>query len=346
MTLASESATLVSGLPPWLDPTWQRLLQARRDGRLGQALLISGPSGIGKRWLLDRLIGLMLCAQPTTEGDRCGACADCRLLDTAHHPDKVLVEPDPERASQEIRADQVRDLCNREGLTPTRGVSKVLVLRPAEAMNAFAANSLLKTLEEPVASSLWVLVSERPQRLPQTIRSRCQRVELAVPRERDALPWLRARLGTRAPERDADVRVLLRLAQGAPLRALELATSGGFEVRQTITNGLAAVGEGQRDPIALAGDWQSYDLAELVVLMIDWVADLLRLAIAPRDARLVNLDMQPVLESLAQRLDPDEGHRYLRRLLQTRGFLDASVNKQLLVESLLVRWAAIMQPRE
>lgn len=346
MSDPSDPGQLPAEMPPWLVPIWQRLLRAKRDGRLGQALLISGPSGIGKGWLLDRLIGLLLCAQPTANGERCGACADCRLLDSAHHPDSVLVEPDPDRASHEIRADQVRELCSREALSPTRGASKVLVLRPAEAMNAFAANSLLKTLEEPVTSTLWVLVSERPQRLPQTIRSRCQRVALSVPSESDALPWLRTRLGKQAPAGDEDLRLLLRLAQGAPLRALALATGGQLDVREGIANGLVAVGEGQRDPIALAGEWQSHDLATLVVLMIDWVADLLRLAADPRGARLVNLDLQPVLESLAKRLDPVEGHRFLQRLLQTRGFLDASVNKQLLVESLLVRWAAMMQVRE
>ncbi|NBC48545.1 MAG: DNA polymerase III subunit delta' [Gammaproteobacteria bacterium] len=332
-------------LPPWLEPTWRRLRQAHRRDRLGQALLISGPAGVGKHRLLEELIRLVLCGEPCPDDRPCGHCADCRLLDAGNHPDRVLVESDSASASGEIRADQVREVCSREGLTPTRGTSKVLVLHPAEAMNAFAANSLLKTLEEPVGSSIWILVSERPQRLPQTIRSRCQSIELSVPREQDALPWLSARLRDQAPQQQHDGRLCLRVAHGAPLRALDLALSGKLEARKTVMDGLAAIGKGQRDPIALAAEWQSFETADLIALMIDWVGDLLRLSADTDGTRLTNLDLQGVLEALAPRLDPPEGHRLLQHLYRAHGLSDAPLNKQLLLESLLVRWAVVVQRR-
>lgn len=341
----TASSCAADALPPWLDPTWRRLERAHRYDRLGQALLISGPAGVGKQRLLDQLSGLVLCREPREDGRPCGRCGECRLLDAGNHPDQVTVEPESMSTSAEIRADQVREVCNREGLTPTRGTSKLLVVRPAEAMNPFAANSLLKTLEEPVGSSIWILVSERPQRLPQTIRSRCQPIELSAPLERDALPWLRARLGEQAPRHLDDAKLCLRLAHGAPLRALDLALSGKLEARTTVLDGLAAIGRGQRDPIALAAEWQSFEIADLIALMIDWVGDLLRLCADPDGARLTNLDRQEVLESLAPHLDPSVGHRLLQHLYQAHGLSGGPLNKQLLFESLLVRWAAAMQRR-
>jgi DNA polymerase-3 subunit delta' len=341
--VTSSMAPDQAALPPWLQPIWQRLLAGHGQRRLGQALMITGPSGVGKELLVERLVGLLLCHQPGAEGQACGSCADCRLLQVGNHPDAIRIAPDGEGARGEIRAEQVRALCSRENLTPTRGAHKVLVLRPAEAMNAFAANSLLKTLEEPVPSSTWVLVAARPHQLPATIRSRCQRVDLPPPSEAVALPWLRARLARPGSTQTGDhAELLLRLAHGAPLRALSLSTDDALTARQALLDALAAIVRGERDPIAVANDWQGFEVAEVVALMIDLVGDLLRLAAAPQAARLTNLDRQPLLESMVARLDTKTGHRFLQNLLQLSGLLDAPLNKQLLFESLLVRWASII----
>ena len=189
-----SSATHSEPIPPWLVATWQRLLDAQRHARLGQALLLSGPLGVGKRVLAERLSGMLLCATPQADGSACGACSDCRLLEAGNHPDLLLLEPATEGASGEIRAEQVRQLCARETLTPMRGSTKVLTVVPADAMNLFATNSLLKTLEEPAESTVWVLITEHPQRLSQTIRSRCQQISMISPQSAQALPWLESRL--------------------------------------------------------------------------------------------------------------------------------------------------------
>lgn len=331
--------------PPWLEPIWQRLLLAKQRDRFGQALLLTGPPGIGKSMLLQRLTAVLLCSTPGPDGLACGCCQDCQLLGLGHHPDLVQLEPEAESASGEIRVEQVREICGREALTPTRGSAKAILVRPAEALNAYAANSLLKTLEEPVASTYWLLSTEQPQRLPQTIRSRCQRVDLPVPTESQALPWLserlQAQMQTQAPADDA--RLYLRLAHGAPLRALDLAATDVLAVRGQSLDALTAVARGELDPVALAQDWQRVDGVEPVVLMIDWLSDLLRLAADPGSPRLVNLDRQACLKALVPRLAPAEGHRLLQRLLRARRLLDAPINKQLLFESVLVQWARMMQ---
>jgi DNA polymerase-3 subunit delta' len=344
MPQAAASCPAPPSLPPWLQPTWQRLMLAHREGRLGHALMFAGPAGVGKRALVDQLARRLLCRAPTSAGLHCGECAECHLLDAGHHPDLVRLEPETEGAA-EIRADQVRHVCRGETLTPTRGPSKLILVTPAEAMNAFAANSLLKTLEEPAPSTVWLLVSEQPGRLPQTVRSRCQQINLAVPARHEALPWLEARLASEAPQHADDALRCLRLAHGAPLRALRLACDDQLGLRSALIEGLFGIAEDANDPIAVAAEWQRYEPVVVVEAAIDCVADLLRLAVAPgEDGWLTNAGELPRLESLAQRLDTAEGHRFLRWLLQTRGTIDAPVNKQLLLEALLVRWASLAGP--
>ncbi|MFP4247702.1 MAG: DNA polymerase III subunit delta' C-terminal domain-containing protein [Halochromatium sp.] len=328
-------------LPPWLEPIWQRLARAHRQARLGQALLIAGPLGVGKRLLAERLAGLLLCGAADLATRPCGVCPECVLLGAGHHPDHLLLVPDAEAASAEIRVEQVRHLCARETLTPTRGAVKVLTLVPADAMNPFAANSLLKTLEEPVASSVWVLVTEQPQRLSQTIRSRCQRINLPVPPQSVALPWLEARLAEQAKAQVSQAARCLALAHGAPLRALALATPEALALRQRLIDDIIGVARGEHDPIAVANEWQRLDAAAVLAALIDWLTDLLRVAVAPSPARLINPDARPELSALAERIEPAAGHRLLQRLLQARTMIEAPINKQLLFEALLVRWARL-----
>jgi DNA polymerase-3 subunit delta' len=341
--LTSEKGTSAP-LPPWLAPTGERLLAALNRGRLGQALLITGPAGIGKRWLAGHLAQRLLCSSPSPDGSACGSCQDCRLVLAGHHPDLVVLEPDADAPGQEVRAEQVRRLCARESLTPTRGATKVFQIVPAEAMNAFAANSLLKTLEEPVDSTLWILIAEKPERLRQTIRSRCQRIGLAPPPADVALPWLRARLAERESAADVDLRLCLGLAYGAPLRACELAIGDGLETRSRVLEGLIGVAEAEHDPIGVANDWLRLEPELVLAAMIDWLTDLLRLAVDPHYQALTNRDLAQRLAEHASRLSPERGHRLLRRLFEARESLSVSINKQLLFESLLVRWALLLSP--
>jgi DNA polymerase-3 subunit delta' len=157
-----------------------------------------------------------------------------------------------------------------------------------------------------------------------------------------ALPWLEEQLASSAPQHADDALRCLRLAHGAPLRALRLASDEQLGLRAALVDGLCEIAEHARDPVAIAADWQRHEPALVLEVAIDWVADLLRLAAAPgQDAGLTNAGELPRLEPLAQRLDAARGHRYLRWLLQTRGAIDAPVNRQLLLEALLVRWASV-----
>lgn len=326
---------------PWLMDTWARLWAAVQADRMGHALLIAGPAGLGKRLLADRLTNALLCTAPAPDGSPCGHCEDCRLFATGNHPDSVHLTPEPGGRSREIKADQVRELCAQQALTTHRGRRKVLQIVPAEGMNTVAANGLLKTLEEPVASTLWLLVSEDPGRLAQTIRSRCQRITVPTPPEAQALPWLAARLAERARAAKVDPVLLLRLAHGAPLAALGLGDSEQLAAREVAFAGFVAVGQGQQDPLALADAWQRQEPSVVLDQLASWLCDLLRLQIDPQAVHLDNPDKRVQLAALAVGVVPLAAHRYLRRVFAAREVADATINKQLLCEALLVRWARL-----
>lgn len=331
--------TGAEGPLPWHETCWRTLRQAREMGRLPHALLVTGPPGIGKRRLVATLSRSLLCARPDERGLACGHCRECELSAAGTHPDYLEVGPDPESKSEEIRVDAIRRLVASNALTAHRGRYKVIVLDPAQNMNLNAANSLLKTLEEPTSDTLLGLVCEQPERLPATVRSRCRRLNVPVPSESQALEWLRG-------QSDAeDVETLLHLAYGAPLRALALVAEDRLSQRAQAFAGFVEVASGVRDPIAEAADWNRHEPAILLDWLHSWVIDLLRLATGHPAPPLINRDKREALRKLAGRLEPRAGHLYLMQLIRVRADGYGSINRLLLYESLLVQWAGMFQGR-
>ncbi len=331
----TTSASPMASPLPWTRAAWERLWQGRQLGRMPHALLLCGPLGVGKRVFAEALIRALLCSAPRSDGLACGACQDCHLLAIGGHPDRLTLGLDPEGTGNEIRVESARELLDSEALTPHRGQRKVVLIDPAHRLNRSAANSLLKTLEEPCPTTTMILVTEDPGRLPATVRSRCQKVSLQRPSEDEALTWL-------APRVDGqDGRLLLRLAQGAPLRALALLEDGLLAQREERLTGLRAVLRGARDPVNEANAWLDAKPGLLFEWLGSWISDLLRLAIDPACPYLSNPDKRMDLRQLAPELDLAATHRYLQRVLQARARVESNINKQLLYESLLIDLARL-----
>lgn len=320
---------------PWAGKAWQAVWRGWCDGRLAHALLVTGPLGIGKRRFVTALGDMLLCTRPDAAGLACGVCPDCRLLALGNHPDYVPIGPDAEGKSAEIRIAAVRQLIDREALKPHRGRRKVIVIDPAHQLNRNAANSLLKTLEEPAPTTLIILLTEAPSRLPATIRSRCQRVALAPPSESVALEWLADRVAGHSPRR------LLCLAHGAPLRALAYLEEGRLARHEALFASFHDLITKARDPITEAEGWIANEPRLSCEWLAGWICDCLRLAVDNDCPCLIDVERRPELSRLARGLDVARAHRLLHRAWQACGEASSTINKQLLFESLLIELSRV-----
>ena len=244
--------------------------------RLPHALLLHGVAGVGKLALAEQFARLLVCENRQGGGLPCGSCEGCRWFLSGNHPDVRFLEPETlarnvavaeegdepkardAKPSNQIKIEQARALGDFVHVMSHRGGYRVVIVHPAEDMNTATANSLLKNLEEPPASAVFLLVSHRPARLLPTIRSRCVSVPVPVPDAKAAAAWLGAQ-GVRNAER------WLAFAGGAPLRALEYATGERGEAIERVLRGVAA---GDRNALADTKDREALEpLAEVLQKM-------------------------------------------------------------------------------
>lgn len=209
---------------PWQLATAQQWLQDTQ--RFAHAWLLHGTPGIGKVQFAKAGAAALLCEQPHA-GQACGQCTACQWVRSGNHPDLRWIRPetyqldeDPESIStkspsKHIRIEQLRTLSDWFHTATHRGGFRVAVLYPAESLNHVSANALLKILEEPMANTVFLLVSHNYQALLPTIISRCRRLPLLSPSTDQGLAWLRAQQ-LEQPEN------WLAAAGGAPVAAWQL----------------------------------------------------------------------------------------------------------------------------
>jgi DNA polymerase III delta' subunit len=202
------------------DPAVRLLRDAVRLGRVGSGYLFFGPEGVGKHTAARAFAQAILCAGGAPEGAGCGECGPCVRVAAGSHPGLVEVARDEGRTR--ILIGQVHDLSARLALRPLEGEGAVAIIDGAEQANLEAFNALLKTLEEPPPGTTLILVTRRPDSLPDTIRSRCQAVRFR-PLPRDLVEDI-LRRGGEVPEEE--VGELAALSGGAPGRALRLFAMG------------------------------------------------------------------------------------------------------------------------
>ena len=323
----------------WQGQAWRAWTQLRE--RLPHAILIQSGEGLGEFEFAQACAQSLLCEKPQPDRQACGTCPACNWFSQGNHPDFRLIVPEsmaPEsreegaepakKRSEQIRIEQARELADFLAVSTHRGGLRVILLYPAEAMNANTQNALLKNLEEPPPATVFLLVTTQPERLLATVRSRCLKFTLPFPESDHVLRWLKEQ-GVAHPE------TALAAAGGSPLAALKIAATEADRLRF-----IEDLGNPGFDPIALAETVQRIPLWDLVGWLQRWSYDLLLARIAGRVR--YNLNQEGLIADTASRCDAADVAAYLRRLAQARSLARHPLNAKLFVEDLLLQYQRLV----
>lgn len=212
--------TVKPALLPWQKPFIDQLKDLQQQKRLPHAILLSLPGEEDNLEFIWHLSMSLLCQQGENN-QPCGECSSCQLMLANTYPDFKLMgleyDEKSKKHNKNIKIEQVRDLIHEVHLTRSYDNLKIIAIYPAEKMSIAGANSLLKTIEEPAAHVLILLVAHHNGKIPVTIRSRCQQWDIKLPTETEALIWLKEQ------EMSGDeASQYLELANGDPVLALKL----------------------------------------------------------------------------------------------------------------------------
>ncbi len=318
--------------------------------RLPHAILFHGARGIGKLAFAEQVAASLLCEQPLDDGNACGVCDSCGWFAQYAHPDYRRLRPDAldtdtaddtepddngakksgKAPSKDIRIEQVRSLAAFMNVSTHRSGLRVVLLYPAEALNAASANALLKTLEEPPPETVFLLVTDRIDRLLPTILSRCRKFPLTAPDHAVALQWLEAQ---RVPQPER----WLAEQGGGPLAALAAAHSAEGGERDALLDFLARPEAGAA--LVVAERLQKTPLSQLVAWQQRWLYDLLSLKLGARVRYFPH--QQQALATLAARLSADRLQQAARDAGARRAVADHPLSARLFIEQMLIDYTGL-----
>jgi DNA polymerase-3 subunit delta' len=295
---------------PWLSKEMAALRAAYEADRMPHALLIHEAPGSGGDWLASWIARLVL------ETERDG------------HPDWISVRPTDD--SRQIRIEQVRELAQELALTSHQGGYKVGVISPADVLNRFAANALLKTLEEPPRRTVLILVATQPSRLPATILSRCQRIRVAAPRRAEAVSWLESTRGK------GNWNAVLDILGEAPTLAAESDSTAVVQIGDDVRRSLEETASGRSDPVATAERWSRTELPLRLRCFENWLTERIRRQVGTKGF-LTEVGAGTHLSGAETVLNIRELFELLDGVRELKSALETPINRGLALEHLLRR---------
>ncbi len=311
----------MSAIPAWFSAATAEVHAAFDAQRLAHGILIHEDPGAGglqlARWIAQRVN----CT--AAENAPCGECQSCKWIAADQHPDVTRLSP--EEGSEYIKVEAVRDLIADFSLTAHGRGYKVVILSPAHALYPNAANSLLKTLEEPPPRTLLLLVTSQPSRLLATLRSRCSRLRLEGPSRTEAAAFLAKARGA-GPWEEA-----LAATGAGPFELMDADPGALAELRADTLRTLREIAGGNLQPPAVADKWAKGELAIRLACVESWVTERILESTSIRD--VTHLSAKGLAPNICHLFELSDALRDMRKLAHT------PVNKAMAVEALLWRWA-------
>ena len=241
---------------PWQQSQWQQIVAAAARDMLPHALLLTGPEGVGLGNFASCLAARFLCMQPPDTGISCGHCKTCILFKAGNNPDLLNIQP--EEKGKRIRIDSIREMIDFIYLSSHYRRHKIVIIDPADAMNRNAANTLLKTLEEPPPDSLLLRIKFNPGK-------------------EQVLHWLQEQ----SQGNSVDYQGLLALDQSGPLRIQELLDSGRESIPCDLLVDLKEIHSSTVDPVRMAEKWQGLGTTDVLRWLLLCFGRIARLKLAP-----------------------------------------------------------------
>lgn len=296
-----------------------------RTNKIANAYLFAGPPNIGKEFVAVSFAKALNCLQ--SEADACDECLSCRKIDDGNHPDVRIIRPE----GAWLKIDQIRRLQRQISHRPLEGRYKVCILTDVERMNIPAANSFLKTLEEPPGASVLILLTSNYNALLPTIRSRCQLVRFfPVPKT-----VLQNQLIEKLKLTETKAKQITLLAGGKVSRALELA-------KEDVPNVEPAIPDILNRPQLIEIFKISEDLnnrPENLDILLTWLRDMLLVKQGFNAETLTYPDKFNELIQLASSYSRIQLQDAIKTVMETKHLLQRNINSTLALEVMALKLA-------
>lgn len=308
------------------------LLGTLSRNRIPSSYLFAGESGIGKKFTAVNFAKVLNCLNtpsltlpPQWVGvsgeDCCDECPSCKKIDSQTHPDFMMVTPE----KSEIRVEEIRTIEEALSFAPYEGKRKVVIVDEAEAMNASAANAFLKTLEEPPPQSIIILISSSPDRLPETIRSRCSRVNfspLSPEKCEEVIKNQGSGVRGQGLEKDSQLSTASRLSMGRPGLAIsnDLIEERDWFIRlfKGMVHGENKETWGDKEEIE---KWFNYAITLL--------RDTAVFKITGQENMLINIDLKDSIAGMSKTIELKDIIESYMKLTLLKGYLRFNLNKSI-----------------
>lgn len=331
------------------------------SGRLAHAYLFVGPADTGKFAMAMNMAKAINCEAGGV--DPCDSCRQCGLIERGNHPDVYVLRP--QKASRSIAIGRVRELQREISLKPLTGACRVAVIVGADRLGTPAANSLLKSLEEPPPGTIFILTCEDTSGLLPTVLSRCQRINF-MPISRESVEeFLRTERGIDS----SHATVISHLAEGSISTALAYCEPSEMKWRKRLLDGVSSPGdvlsafeeaarlddhfreyrkestasvrsadpEADSDEVAAtAKGLLIQEISRILAIYLSWFRDVLMAKVTERDDLFTNIDRIAQIRKAASRMEVDEIIGRIEEIDEMASRIEKNINRKTALDLLLL----------